>query len=64
MQYVLNLTPSQELKIAKAITDYDYWNPPHSTQQFIQWAVEDYINDYQSFMDNKKGCIDNANSNH
>lgn len=58
IKYSLTLDDSQQRLLHLMITDEKFWpgsQPPKDIIQLIKWAIDDYIDYYNSYRDNKKG---------
>lgn len=57
MQYIVSIDDESQFRLEKMITDNSFWPskiPPHSFQQLIKWAVDDYLDVYDSYLRSQK----------
>lgn len=58
MKYIIDTTDDQNSVLLQMMTDRSYWPggiPPTTVDELLIWAVDDYVDDYQSYLLTKKG---------
>ncbi|MCC4399687.1 hypothetical protein LMC10_06330 [Limosilactobacillus reuteri] len=56
INYIINLDENKEAIVQKMLLDKQFWpnsNSPQSINQLAAWAVDDYIDYYNSFTEKK-----------
>lgn len=57
MTYIIDLTDEQNSILLQMLHDRSYWAagiPPATIDELLKWAMEDYIDSYQSYLNNKE----------
>lgn len=58
MKYIIAITVKQNEVLQKMLLDKNYWPssiPPSSVNELLKWSLEDYVDNYQSYLLNQKG---------
>lgn len=58
VKYIIAITVKQNEVLQKMLLDKNYWSssiPPSSVNELLKWSLEDYVDNYQSYLLNKKG---------
>lgn len=57
MTYIIDLTDEQNSVLLQMLNDRSYWPvgiPPTTVDELLKWSMEDYIDSYQSYLNNKE----------
>lgn len=58
MKYTVSVDDVQNHLLLHMINDAEYWSsgvPPATMEGLLKWAVDDYVDYYESYLRNKKG---------
>ncbi len=58
LDYIVSINEKQNEVLRKMVHDRSYWAsgiPPSSVNELLKWSLEDYVDNYQSYLLNKKG---------
>lgn len=57
MTYIIDLTDEQNSILLQMLHDRSYWAagiPPTTVDDLLKWSIDDYIDSYQSYLNNKE----------